>query len=143
MSAAHPKQPPHEKIPEILVYKHGFPRNLVPHMPMPTPPPAPAPDPENSPKPTFDPDSFNPEALDPSLGAETGSNPQTPAFSFGAKLFGLILFGILFVIGEKLHHDPGPPGAGGPFDTQLIVLYVIALVVILWADGVFDRTPRS
>ncbi|MDE3199581.1 MAG: hypothetical protein KGN79_01570 [Acidobacteriota bacterium] len=99
--------------------------------------------PQDTPKQSFDPDTFSPEALDPSLGAETGSIPKAPAFSFGAKLFALILFGVIFTIGQYLHHDPGPPGAGGPFDTQLMVLYIIALVVILWADGVFDRPPKS
>ena len=87
----------------------------------------------------FKPEHFNPEALDPSLGAETGSNPQAPLFSFGAKLFALILFGLAFAIGEYLHTDPGPKGASGPFDLQFLALYVIALAVILWADGVFDR----
>ncbi|HWA94789.1 MAG TPA: hypothetical protein VG844_09320 [Terracidiphilus sp.] len=109
---------------------------------MPITPPAPANDPQSQKQP-FDPDSFQPDALDPSLGTETGSNPQAPAFSFGAKLLALILFGVFFAIGEALHTDPGPKGAGGPFDTQLMVLYVIALIVILWADGVFDRKPTS
>ncbi len=109
------------------------------------PPPAHDPDnaPNNTPKSAFDPDSFQPDALDPSLGAETGSIPQAPAFSFGAKLFALILFGVIFCIGQYLHHDPGPKGAGGPFDIQFMVLYVIALVVILWADGVFDIKPKA
>lgn len=99
---------------------------------MPSNPPSPSPDPGTD----FTPEHFNPEALDPSLGAETGSLPQAPLFSFGAKLFALILFGVFFFAGELFHTGPK---AAGPFDAQLLALYVIALLVILWADGVFDR----